>query len=77
MIIVTKWFGVFLCDKEKVRKSILFEKEPKYIAAKLALIQHGQIIPEEAEISASRSSESQRCSTPPSSRPRTSAIPRN
>ena len=51
MMIVTKWFGVFLCDKEKVRKSILFDKEPKHIAAKLALIQHGQIIPEEEEIS--------------------------
>ncbi len=51
MIIVTKWFGVFLCDKEKVRKSILFDKDSKHIAAKLAIIQHGQIIPEEEEIS--------------------------
>lgn len=51
MIVVTRWFGVFLCDKEKVRKSILFEKEPKSIAAKLARIQHGEIIPEEEEIS--------------------------
>ncbi len=47
MIIVTKWFGVFLCDKEKVRKHTLFEKDPKGIAQKLALVQRGEILPEE------------------------------
>lgn len=54
MIIVTKWFGVFLCDKEKVRKSTLFEKEPKLIAAKLALVQRGEILPEEEQLAGKR-----------------------
>jgi nucleolar protein 56 len=54
MIIVTKWFGVFLCDKEKVRRHTLFEKDPKAIAQKLALVQRGEILPEEQAFAGKR-----------------------
>ena len=50
MIIVTKWFGVFLVEKEKVVKSILFEKNPSLIAQKLSLVQRGEILPEEEQL---------------------------
>jgi len=52
MILVTKWFGVFLVDKEgqKVVRYLLFEKEPKAIAKKLALVQKGEVLPEEASL---------------------------
>jgi nucleolar protein 56 len=50
MILVTKWFGVFLCDKEKVRKHTLFEKEAKSIASKLAVVQRGGILEEEEQM---------------------------
>ena len=36
MILVTKWFGVFLCEEETVRKFQLFDKDPKSVAKKLA-----------------------------------------
>ncbi|MBM4237698.1 MAG: ribosomal biogenesis protein, partial [Euryarchaeota archaeon] len=54
MIIVTKWFGVFLCDKERVKRHILFDKDPKAIAAKLASVQHGEILPEERQLAQKR-----------------------
>lgn len=52
MILVTKWFGVFLVDKEKqkVVRHLLFEKDPKAIAAKLALVQKGEVLPEETSM---------------------------
>jgi nucleolar protein 56 len=56
MILVTKWFGVFLADKEKTKVvgHVLFEKEPKIIAAKLALVQKGEILPEERKLAERR-----------------------
>lgn len=56
MILVTKWFGVFLVDKEeqKVVRHILFEKEPKAMAAKLAQVQRGEILPEESSLAQKR-----------------------
>jgi nucleolar protein 56 len=54
MILVTKWFGVFLCDEQKVRKHLLFEKDPKAIAQKLATIQRGGILPEEQQLAQKR-----------------------
>ncbi len=56
MILVTKWFGVFVVDKEKqqVVRHLLFEKEPKAIAAKLALVQKGEVLPEERELAQKR-----------------------
>jgi len=50
MYLVTKWFGVFLCDKEKVRRHHLFEKDAKSIALKLAEVQRGVILPEEEDL---------------------------
>ncbi len=56
MILVTKWFGVFVVDKEKqqVVRHHLFEKDPKAIAAKLALVQRGELLPEEKSIAQKR-----------------------
>ncbi|MGD0056809.1 MAG: ribosomal biogenesis protein [Methanomassiliicoccales archaeon] len=54
MILVTKWFGVFLCDEQRVRKHLLFEKDPKAIAQKLAAIQRGEILPEERQLAQKR-----------------------
>lgn len=48
-VIVTKWFGVFLCGEGQVRKYALFEKDPKEIAKKLAAVQRGEILPEETQ----------------------------
>lgn len=50
MYLVTKWFGVFLCEEGKVKKHRLFEKDPLSIAQKLAAIQRGEILPEEREL---------------------------
>jgi nucleolar protein 56 len=54
MILVTKWFGVFLCDEQRVRKHLLFEKDPKAIAQKLATIQRGDILPDEQQLAQKR-----------------------
>ncbi|TQS81627.1 ribosomal biogenesis protein [Candidatus Methanomassiliicoccus intestinalis] len=50
MIIVTKWFGVFLVDKDKVVRSILFDKNPNTIAQKLSVVQRGEILTEEEQL---------------------------
>jgi len=50
MILVTKWFGVFLCDDTKVVGKRLMPKDPKLIAEKLAMMQRGSILPEETEL---------------------------
>jgi len=54
MILITKWFGVFLCEDTEVRRFKLFEKEPKLVAMKLAAVQRGEILPEERELSVRR-----------------------
>lgn len=54
MILVTKWFGVFLCDEQKIKKHVLFERNPKSIAQKLAAIQKGEILPEELQLAQKR-----------------------
>jgi len=51
MILVTKWFGVFLCDDSKVIGKRLMPKDPKLIAEKLAMMQRGSLLPEEIELS--------------------------
>lgn len=47
MLLVTRWFGTFLCDGETVRESRLFPKDPKGIAQRLAAIQRGEVLEEE------------------------------
>lgn len=54
MILVTKWFGVFLCDDQRVKRHVLFEKDPKAIAKKLASIQKGEVLPEEQSLAQKR-----------------------
>ncbi|NYT11141.1 MAG: ribosomal biogenesis protein [Methanomassiliicoccales archaeon] len=50
MILVTKWFGVFLCDGDKVKKHILFGKDPQLMAERMAAVQRGEILLEEEEL---------------------------
>jgi len=50
MILVTKWFGAFLCDEGKVRKAALFPKDSGEIAARLAKMRAGEVLDEEQEL---------------------------
>ena len=51
MILITKWFGVFLCDPNgKIVKKRLMPQDADSIAEKLARIQRGGILPEEEEL---------------------------
>jgi nucleolar protein 56 len=54
MILVTKWFGVFLCDDTKVIEKRLMPKDAKLISEKLAAMQRGSLLPEETELSKNR-----------------------
>jgi nucleolar protein 56 len=51
-ILVTKWFGVFLCDEKSNRiiDKILMTSDPEETAQKLALIQKGGVIQEEKDL---------------------------
>ena len=51
-ILVTKWFGVFLCDEKsgRVIDSILLPKDASALAEKLAQMQRGGILDEEREL---------------------------
>ena len=35
MYLLTRWFGTFLCDKNLIKKKVLFPKNPKEIARRL------------------------------------------
>jgi len=50
VILVTKWFGVFLCDDTKVMDKRLMPKDARQIAEKLAEMQRGRLLPEETEL---------------------------
>ena len=54
MILITKWFGVFLCEGTEVRRYKLFERDPKVVARRLAEVQRGEILPEERELAVRR-----------------------
>jgi len=54
MILVTKWFGVFLCDGNKIVDKHLMPKDPEQIAAKMVLVQSGSVLPEETELARGR-----------------------
>jgi len=47
MILVTKWFGTFLCEEGKVIRKTLFPPDAEGIAQRLSLIQSGGVLPEE------------------------------
>jgi len=56
MILVTKWFGTFLCDREKITDMRLFPKDVESIAERMGRIRHGDILEEELELSKRASS---------------------
>ena len=53
-ILVTKWFGVFLCDEKsgKILDKRLMPKDPHAVAEKLASVQRGSLLDEERELAA-------------------------
>lgn len=53
MILVTKWFGAFLCDEGKVRKAVLFPKDAAEVASRLAQMRRGEVLQEEASLAPS------------------------
>lgn len=53
MILVTKWFGSFICDDGKVRKVALFPKDAAEIASRLGRIMKGEVLDEETGIASS------------------------
>ncbi len=52
MILVTKWFGSFLCVEESVRKAATFPKNPSEIAERLRKIRSGEVLDEERSLGA-------------------------
>ena len=54
MILVTKWFGVFLCDGNRILDKRLMPKDAVLISEKLAIMQRGGLLPEERELAHGR-----------------------
>ena len=50
MYLVTKWFGVFLCNKEGITKKVLFPKNVEEITKNLLKIDQGEILSEEKKL---------------------------
>jgi len=50
MYLITKWFGTFLCDKDGIKKKIIFPKDEKEISKKLLKINNNKILAEEKKI---------------------------
>ena len=55
MILITKWFGCFLCDGDRIVEKRLFPKDASVISEKLALMQRGGTLPEEHELTEGKS----------------------
>ena len=51
MILVTKWFGCFLCSEDSVKKAVTFPKSPSDIAERLQLVRDGKVLAEEMSLS--------------------------
>ena len=49
-VLITKWFGVFLCEDNRILAKRLMPKDSDEIAEKLATMQRGGILPEESEL---------------------------
>ena len=49
--LVTKWFGVFLCEGRKVSRFLLFPRGPQEIAERIRAMQMGDVLEEEKELS--------------------------
>lgn len=54
LVLVTKWFGVFLCNDNNIVDKRLMPKDADAIAEKLACMQHGGTLPEEADLAEGR-----------------------
>ena len=54
MILVTKWFGVFLCDGNRILDKRLMPKDADTISEKLAIMQRGGLLPEERDLAQGR-----------------------
>ena len=50
MYLITKWFGVFLCDKNGIKNKILFLNNEKEIVKRLVKIDKKEILSEEKKI---------------------------
>jgi nucleolar protein 56 len=50
MILVTKWFGCFLCAEQEVKKAVLFPDETEALAERMAVIRNGGILEEERRL---------------------------
>jgi nucleolar protein 56 len=50
MIMLTRWFGVFLMDSGNVAEKILFPKEPMEIAQRMAIVQEEGVLQEEKKL---------------------------
>lgn len=53
MILVTKWFGAFLCEEGKVKRAALFPKDPDEIAKRLGMMRRGDVLEEELSLASS------------------------
>lgn len=54
MILVTKWFGTFLCEENRVLEKRLFPKDVDAIAERLVRMQKGGVLTEEKELAEGR-----------------------
>ena len=54
MILVTKWFGVFLCDGGRILDKRLMPKNAATISEKLAVMQRGGLLQEERDLAHGR-----------------------
>ena len=50
MYLITKWFGTFLCNKDRIIEKMLCSKDPIYISKKILKTQKNEILPEEKKI---------------------------
>jgi len=50
MYLITKWFGTFLCDRNKIKAKILFPKKEKEIEKRLEKIKNYKVLSEEKKI---------------------------
>ncbi len=50
MYLITKWFGVFLCDTKKIQKYILFPNEDQELLARITRIDKKEILSEEKQL---------------------------
>ncbi|UCE80251.1 MAG: ribosomal biogenesis protein [Methanobacteriota archaeon] len=50
MILVTKWYGCFLCVEGEIKEAALFPKDPAAIADRMEMIKQGEILEEERNL---------------------------